>query len=402
MDLQKYEEALDNISELIISKYYNNNYSKYIKAKSVVIERFNNTEHENVFTSTPLFLPYFRKHFFYYCQNAPDFVGKVLYSFSNIPISDIKYVIKVTAKQVFFIESKKKLTNVDNAYKDIRKKIDKIIDSPNISKNAIKEVLNLLESLAEVIYYRKARFIYGRLFKELRFSLQLLSHVENLEKIFFPNRNLIDAYPDLLLTLGNLTKIEYSKFAIIPMVLGDLNIIYKKIEESHPIPKIQDRVSDSGAIETKPTDIDKAFGLLDHIEGLSWDEITITLISFESIRIAARDFKQTYHFSELDMKDRRSSEKADSNWILLSLFAKKNGTVTYTDIDSTQKYSSPKKAVATLQNKLKQLIGLKDNPIDKYKRRVGYIAKFYIKNEVPFQFHGSTQQKEKINELKGE
>jgi len=132
---------------------------------------------------------------------------------------------------------------------------------------------------------------------------------------------------------------------------------------------------------------------------LTWDEITITLISLDSIRIAVRDFKQTYHFSELGMKDQRSSEKADSNWRLISLFALKNGTVTYPDIDSTHKYSSPKKAIATLQSKLKELIGLKDNPIEKYKTRVGYIAKFYIKYEIPTQYHGSDQQEYDMEEM---
>ncbi len=399
MNLQKYEEALDNISDKIVPKYFNNDKQKYIEAKTLIMTVFKKDPREEILDSHPFFRPYFRKHFLYYCQNAPDFVSIVLSSISTETVSEVIDFIKDYPKLYYFTISRNKIAVAENSYQEIRKKIIDILDSPKISKNDINEVLNLTEPLSKVIYYWKGRFLYTYLFTELRFSLNLLSSIKEINKMSFPEKIVMTHYNNLLFELGNLKKREYSKYTFIQILIEDLEKIYKRIEEFHIKTKHQDQVSDSG-LTSKPNMDVAITGLLEHIEDLSWDEITITLISLDSIRITTRDFKQTYHFSELDMKDRRSSEKADSNWILLSLFAKKNGTVTYTDIDSTGKYSSPKKAIATLQSKLKQLFDLKDNPIEKYKSRVGYIAKFYIKHEIPSQFHGSVQQSDAIEELK--
>lgn len=403
MDLKKYEEALNNISETIVPTYFNNDKYEYVKAKLSLMERFENKSiYEELFTSRPFFFPYFRKNFLFICQNYPDFVGSVL--FVNAYKQNESFKDSLTdMKAVYFkTNSKVIIAAAENLYRDTRKKLNSILDSPTILKDEINEVIKIIEPISSVRYYWKFRSTYYMLFRELGFSLRLLYNIENFNKINDLDKDLINYYVYLLSELSEIKYKENSKYTFLNFIIEDLELIYNKIEESHQEPKTQDRVSDSGAIATKPTDIDKAFDLLGHIEGLSWDEITITLISFESIRITARDFKQTYHFSELDMKDRRSSEKSDGNWKLLSLFALKNGTVTFKEIDDTRNYSSPKKAISTLQNKLKQVIGLQNNPIEKHKHRVGYVAKFYIKNEIPTQFHGSDQQIEKIYELKGE
>lgn len=399
MDLHKYEEALDSISEKIVSRFFENDYSKYNKGKSTLFERFTENKYEDIFDSLPYFLPYLRKHFLYFCQNAPGLVGHILYSISKESISDIMDYLKPSAK-IYFPSSKRKIVDAENSYHVIRNKLLKILDSPKTSKKDIKNILNLIEPISNLIYYSDARVVYVMLFTEIKYSLQLLYYTEDISEMIYPHRNLILQYGDILNDLGALTKLDYTKYTFITMLIEDLEIIYNRIEEFHSKPEPQDGVSDSGSVTTKPTSVDKAVGLLKHIEGLTWDEITITLISLDSIRITARDFKQTFHFSELGMKDQRSSEKADSNWRLISLFALKNGTVTFTEIEETRYYSEPKKAISILQKKLKQLIGLQDNPIENYKSRVGYKAKFYIKHEIPSQFHGSAQQDDAIEELK--
>lgn len=233
MDFQKYEEALDNISETIVPTYFNNNKSKYIKAKLLMMEKIKITDYEDLVDPLPFFIPFFRKNLLSFCQNEPDFVGSVLHSTSTISISDINYHLKTFAKVYYITSSEKKIAVAESLYQDANKIIIKILDSSTILNDDINEVLSLIEPLNKMIYYSFPRQIYIRLLNELQFSLKLLYNIENLDRMFFTNRIVIDEYLGLILGLGDLKKEEYSKYTFITILIEDLKIIYKQIEKSY-------------------------------------------------------------------------------------------------------------------------------------------------------------------------
>ena len=233
MDLQKYEEALDNISETIIPKYYNDKKAKYNKGKKKMLKKFEINHYEDMFDSLPYFLPYFRKNFLLFCQYEPDFVGSISHSISTISISEIRYNLKTTAHKFYFTNLEENLIIAENSYEVLHKEIKIIIDSPKILKRNIHEILHLIEPLTDVIYYSSGRQIFTQLLKELQFSLQILYNIENLGGMIPPNRIVIEGYTNLLIGLGDLKKREYSKYTFITSLIEDLKIIYQRIEKSY-------------------------------------------------------------------------------------------------------------------------------------------------------------------------
>lgn len=276
MDIKEYKIALDNLPEETIAKYFNNDNSKYIQAKSQMMEIIKKTDENIPLSNQPFFTSYLIRNLLFLCKNRSDFVGSVLYANVNKKISGIAGLTGAACTTTSFLPtSKETISTAENLYQEARKKLYKIQDSSKILKKEINDILKLIEPISIAKNYKNVLQTYYVLYSELRFSLQLLYHIEDIDKTFDFNMSLAENNTQLLDVLSHtdLNLEKYSKNTFITGMNNDIKKLYSKIEQSHQGSKTQDRVSDSGSVTAKPTNVDNEAGLLGHIEDLSWDEI---------------------------------------------------------------------------------------------------------------------------------
>ena len=238
MDLQKYEEALQPIEDLIIPKYFNNDKKKYRHAKLMALQRFGDQYYDYFQKPLPVFVPYFRRNFLFFCVNAPNFVGSVLYSTYFTKASDFVDWLKPVAEYYYPPNLRSRIAITVDLYEDVSRSINDIMNNRLLLKNDLDKLLSMITDLDKKIYYRYARFSYTRLLKELRFSLQLLYNMKDIDSFFYYNKNLFANYPDLIHELATLWKRQktFDKYTLIQMLIEDLISIYARIENVHPIP----------------------------------------------------------------------------------------------------------------------------------------------------------------------
>lgn len=389
MNIEEFKSAIDNKSDLILQHYFNGDEKEYKNSIRLL--------HKIVFQyqvpslSYPILLTPFKNYIslISYCRKEPYLVGSLLYlnlmeptflvsdisSFSNS--DNIKWDVKPD------IES---IAAAEQLFQNAKQKITEILTSSKINKKDTNEILKLIEPLSGAKNYNDIQQVYWMLYCELRFTIQLLKPDKDFEVSFEFDKAWLDLREKdvpLLKILSQISMEEYIEADFDKTTIAQIKNIYINTENPIPKAKTQNQVSDSAPIS-----------LLGHIEGLSWEDISMTLVSLDSIRIKAHGYTNVYHFIELGMQDKRSKEKSNDSWKLLSLFAMEGGTVKHSDIDKTRRYTEPKKAISDLRKKLKQVFGLQENPIDNYESRVGYKTKFQIFEKIPKQYFGSDQQKE--------
>lgn len=246
MDLDKYVEALDDVSEKILPKYFSNNKSQFDLSKKQLIKIFKKYNYKYLSIPQPFFISYFRKNFIFLCQNAPDFVGSVLYTnihgrafgiagLAGAGVAAASSSLGYAVTYIFKSTSKETIADAENSYQLIRKKLNKIKDSSKILKRDINEVLKLIEPHSIAKNSKKALQIYYILYSELKLSLQLLYHVEDIDKTFDFNKSMFETNVPLLevLSHANINLEKYSKNTLITSISDDLKILYNKIEQSH-------------------------------------------------------------------------------------------------------------------------------------------------------------------------
>jgi hypothetical protein len=123
------------------------------------------------------------------------------------------------------------------------------------------------------------------------------------------------------------------------------------------------------------------------IGGLRWDEVTITFIDNDMVRIAARDKVGIFTFTEMGFKDGRSG-KADKLWRFFHVLAQEGGELTWS---SKTKQSIKRNApayVKIIRDRLQVLMGIDDDPFENYKKVKAYKTKFTLRNEAYAQDNG--------------
>jgi hypothetical protein len=114
-------------------------------------------------------------------------------------------------------------------------------------------------------------------------------------------------------------------------------------------------------------------------DGAIWKDVSITFVSDHRVRIAVRSVTQTRSYAEMGFEDRRGGGgKPDSAWECLKLLAKSAGRIERPADFRRQGWPKVEKQVQAIRARLKELFGIRDEPLPFLNRRV-YEAQFTIK-----------------------
>jgi len=121
--------------------------------------------------------------------------------------------------------------------------------------------------------------------------------------------------------------------------------------------------------------------------GTKWEEVTITFISNESIRIKAREVSKKFHFSEIGFGDRRSADKPNMIWKYFHALAQLSGELAWDDpldlggrpVDIDRDVAQ--KRISVLRKTLQTIVGIKDDPIYTYRKKGLYKTRFSLRDE---------------------
>lgn len=112
-------------------------------------------------------------------------------------------------------------------------------------------------------------------------------------------------------------------------------------------------------------------------QGAKWSDVYITFIDSENVRIKVKDIEKKVNYIEMGFGDRRSYGKPKGSWILLKMFALKNGKLEgYKD---TMK-DKVKTDIHGLKDDLRTYFKIEGNPIPHNK---GYKTAFTIQGNPP-------------------
>jgi len=101
-----------------------------------------------------------------------------------------------------------------------------------------------------------------------------------------------------------------------------------------------------------------------------WEDIIITLVSDDTVRIKTLDIEQRFNYSELGLSDKRKGDTPTILWELLKLFATMNGFIS----SNNSEYNATLPDTAKRLNKhLKNLFGINESIYaGHYKKEGGY------------------------------
>lgn len=99
-------------------------------------------------------------------------------------------------------------------------------------------------------------------------------------------------------------------------------------------------------------------------EGNSWPDLAIRFTSDFQVEITAAQIKEIRTYTELGFEDRRGKDnpKPDQNWETLRTFAYYRGAIHSTK--EAKDWSKLEKCVQTINDRLKPIFGLSENPIE--------------------------------------
>ena len=110
-------------------------------------------------------------------------------------------------------------------------------------------------------------------------------------------------------------------------------------------------------------------------EGTQWKDITIELVSNESIRVKVNGEVERYIGFDIGFTDHRRKDMLNKQWDLLVLLAENGGAITW---DSSGHKRTTSKQIQELNKILRQFFNLQENPIAPYNKKDGWVAKFVI------------------------
>jgi len=118
-------------------------------------------------------------------------------------------------------------------------------------------------------------------------------------------------------------------------------------------------------------------------ENLKWEEVSMSFISNETLKIRARGQTKRYHYNQLGFQDKRQVDTPNKLWLMLKgIFASEYGRLAYErtnlDISLTRK---AQKTISRLRDLLKTIMGIEEDPFYPYRQKNAYTPRFSITDE---------------------
>lgn len=122
--------------------------------------------------------------------------------------------------------------------------------------------------------------------------------------------------------------------------------------------------------------------LFQGLENLRWDEIVISFVTDDAVRIRTRRVDATYTYVEMGFKNRKARDASpDANWrIFRTVFAPVHGEVFWSSSSEmpVAERHKLKMVVYFLRKRLKQFFGIDDDPFHPYRKENSYKTKFML------------------------
>ncbi len=109
--------------------------------------------------------------------------------------------------------------------------------------------------------------------------------------------------------------------------------------------------------------------------GAKWENLTIEMLTLDSVRIRLGTTTKVYTGFDMGFRDGRKNNMLNKQWDLLWTFAEAEGKL---DWANEQAELGKYKPIYDLNQTLKRFFGLSGNPIHSYRRGVGYVTRFKI------------------------
>lgn len=215
-------------------------------------------------------------------------------------------------------------------------------------------------SEGELPFYKDAHVPIKYQPGELEFELEADRLDNDIDKWAFKAKLYVEVIPQLLLKKSDVEKYEKEKgLGNYSTTVGDTP---KEIVSGND--KVSE-IQEQKVFPCKP--------------GTKWEDIKITLIDENTIRVKTpqREGRFTYH--ELGMSDKRKGNPPTTLWILLRLFAENKGNISSNNIN----YISTLPSTAKRLNKhLQKVFGIKDSIYKyHYKKYQAYITKIHFSDQ---------------------
>ena len=112
--------------------------------------------------------------------------------------------------------------------------------------------------------------------------------------------------------------------------------------------------------------------------GTKWEEICITLVANDTVRIQTPHVEGRFQFSALGLQDKRKGDAPGMLWELLKVFAKNNGSITRTNIEYNRKLTDTAKR---LNRRMKEIFGIRESIFKAhYKKERGYRTRIIFRD----------------------
>lgn len=106
--------------------------------------------------------------------------------------------------------------------------------------------------------------------------------------------------------------------------------------------------------------------------GTKWHNVTISIMSKDSLKIEVGGISERFTYAEIGFKDNRKGDMPDGNWDALLVFAEYNGVIDkHTNINPILKHNL-KSRVKVIRYRLKRLMNMEDDPFAPFKKHQAY------------------------------
>jgi len=124
-----------------------------------------------------------------------------------------------------------------------------------------------------------------------------------------------------------------------------------------------------------------------HLKAKNWSQVTIELVSDDSILVKAPDFKtKRFNYTDLGMRDDRRGDMPNQLWDMVERLAVNNGKISVDEI-SLRERSKIEKTIQRMRTHFKTLFGIEGMPINRYSKKHGYVTQFNIKDCRPTSYN---------------
>jgi hypothetical protein len=149
--------------------------------------------------------------------------------------------------------------------------------------------------------------------------------------------------------------------------------VYVPPDETHAraarLQRFADELSHRSLPSGDPADFDRVTARFPTFEDLQWSQVTIAFTTPDRVRIDARGTTREFTFIQLGFKDKRDNNP-DTRWELLKRLALHRGELALGSEISTKDRNRASKAIGKINDNLRSLMGLNDDPIE-YDRNEG-------------------------------